>query len=367
MNANEKAKAYQKVRNWLHLAGIGLTLAILISVLAFQWSNLFCAWANALIANRYGVLFVYFLFFSIYSSLVSFPMEVYSGFFLEHQYSLSNQTFPAWLWEWAKKALLSFGIIAALVLFLYLLIWNLPLSWWFWAWVGYAAFSLVLGKLFPVLIVPLFYKYSPISDQELKTRIEALASRYGVAIKDVYSLNLSKTTKKANAAFTGFGKTKRVILGDTLLESFSHREIETVLAHELGHYKNADIWKQFGFGVVMTFFAYWLSFRFIGEGSHALGFSGAEDIRAFPLLCLILFAFGLVTGPLGSAFSRHAERRADLFALKALGDKTAFISAMNKLGEMNLADPEPHPLIEFLFYDHPAIGKRIKMAEEYKP
>lgn len=362
----EKNKAYQRMRNWLSLAGLILTAITLFAAIQARLTFVFYDWAGHFTAPPYGTLFFYFVFFSLYSLLLSFPLSFYSGFSLEHQYQLSNQTLPAWAWESAKKQLLSFSITAPLVLGLYALIWHLPSSWWFWAWAGYALFSLVLGKLFPILIVTLFYKYSPISDEVLKKKIEALADRFGVHIQNVYSLNLSKTTKKANAAFSGFGKTKRVILGDTLLASFDHGEIETVLAHELGHYKHHDIWKQFAFGTVFSFIGFWAAFQSMGLFSHGLGYSGAGDIRSFPLLCLIFFVFGLILTPAGNAFSRLAERRADEFAIEATKDKISFISAMQKLSDQNLADPNPNPIIEFLLYDHPAIGKRIQMAEHYE-
>lgn len=359
----ERAKAYQRIRHWLEIFGIFLTLAMLLAALPL--SRLFYGWALGIASVSYGIPALYFLFFSIYSLIIFSPMSFYSGFVLEHRYSLSNQTFTGWLWEWTKKQLLSFGIMLLLVLLLYALIWNFEARWWFLAWAGYAVFSLVLGKLFPVLIVPLFYKYSPVSDETLRKKIEALGARFGMAIQNVYSLNLSKTTKKANAAFTGLGKTKRVILGDTLLSNFTHREIEVVLAHELGHFKHHDIWKQFAFGSIVSFIGFWIAKEALTAFSPPLGFSGAGDIQAFPLLCLVFFVFGLVMSPLGNGFSRWAERAADQFALDALGDKESFISSMKKLGELNLADPEPHPLIEFFFYDHPAIGKRIRMAEHY--
>ncbi len=360
-----KNKTYQKTRNWLALVGLILSLVILLSLIVFRLTFLFYDWATSMTSSAYGIVFFYFLFFSVYSLLFSFPLSFYSGFVLEQQYELSNQTFSAWLLEWAKKQLLSFGISAPLILLLYTLIWHFESYWWFLGWIGYAIFSLVLGKLFPVLIVPLFYKYSPISDEKLKEKIERLANRFGVQIKNVYSLNLSKTTKKANAAFTGFGKTKRVILGDTLLNSFSHEEIETVLAHELGHYKHHDIWKQFGFGIVLSFFGFWLAFQLLGIFFFLLGYQGAGDVRSLPLLSLIFFIFGLILSPARNAFSRFAERRADQFALEAIRDRSAFISAMEKLSDLNLADPNPHPVIEFLLYDHPAIGKRIQMAQRY--
>src|SRR3989338_3755537 len=365
MPDSSQNKTYQRKRNWLALYGLLLSFAILLSVVAFRLTFLFYDGAARITSSAYGIVFFYFLFFSIYSLVFSLPLSFYSGFVLEHQYELSNQTPAGWFWEWTKKQLLSFAIVTPLVLLLYTLIWHFESTWWLWAWAGYAVFSLVLGKLFPVLIIPLFYKYSPIADQVLKAKIEALAGRFDLQIENVYSLNLSKTTKKANAAFTGFGKTKRVILGDTLLDSFTHDEIESVVAHELGHYKNKDIWKQFGFGVAFSFVGFWLAFRMLGASAEAFGYGGAEDIRSFPLLCLIFYIFGLLMSPASNAFSRRAERRADQFSLDTMKNQNSFISAMEKLSTLNLADPNPHPVIEFLLYDHPAIGKRIRMAERH--
>lgn len=366
MSSNGKNKEYQKKRNLLHFAGIFLTLIILYGAIGFGLTFQFYDWASSITQLQHGIVFLYFLFFSLYSLLISFPMSFYSGFILEHQYHLSNQTLGSWFWEWTKKQLLGFVISAPLVLLLYILIWNFPTTWWFLGWLGYAAFSLVMGKLFPVIIVPLFYKYSPIKDQVLKAKIEALAGRFDLKIRNISSLNLSKTTKKANAAFTGLGKTKRVILGDTLLESFSHNEIETVLAHELGHCKHHDIWKQFLFGAVLSFVGFWLAYQLLNGFSIQLGYEGAGDVRSFPLFSLIFFIFGLIISPAGNTFSRYAENKADQFALDATRDKQSFISAMQKLSDMNLADPNPNPLIEFFLYDHPPVGKRIRMAEQYR-
>ena len=162
----ERAKAYQRIRHWLELFGIFLTLAVLLAAIPLSARFYKLAWGMT--HARYGVLALYFLFFSLYSMIIFSPVSFYSGFILEHRYSLSNQTFPAWLWEWTKKQLLSFGMMLVLVLLLYALIWHFKTQWWFLGWMGYALFSFVLGKLFPVLIVPLFYKYSPISDEVLR-------------------------------------------------------------------------------------------------------------------------------------------------------------------------------------------------------
>jgi len=226
--------------------------------------------------------------------------------------------------------------------------------------------SYILGKVFPVFIVPLFYKYGKVENESLKQRIFDLAKRYGLPVENVYSLNLSRTTKKANAAFMGMGKTKRVVLSDTLLAHFTADEIEAVVAHELGHFKHKDIWKSLGLGLMSSFAGFWMVFRVLDPAARAFGFQGVGDIGALPLVFLIFFGFHLLMMPLQNGFSRMLERAADRFALTAFPQKEAFISCMDKLSRVNLADPDPHPLVEWLFYDHPAISKRIKAAREWK-
>ena len=297
--------------------------------------------------------------------VVDFPLDFYAGFFLEHRYELSNHTLRSWFSDFLKRAVLSFGLSLILLIALYALIWRFPDHWWLLAWAGYAGVSYVLGKLFPVFIVPLFYRYSPVGDESLKKRICDLAGRYGMPVKNVYSLNLSRTTKKANAAFMGIGKTKRVVLSDTLLEQFSPSEIEAVLAHELGHFKHHDIWKQLGFGLSVSLLGFWIAFHTAGVWSNAFGYSGVQDIAGLPVLFLVFYLFSLVLMPLQNGFSRWMERAADRFALEACGQPGAFISCMEKLAAVNLADPSPHPLYEWLFYDHPAVGKRVAFAERW--
>lgn len=359
-----RAKEYQRIRQILTLVHLVLTPAVLLLSILTPLSFLFKEWAIAVTENLYGIVALYFLFFSLYALIFDFPPAFYSGFILEHRFQLSNQTLRAWFVDFWKKSLISFALSLALIEGLFALIWISPDRWWLWAWAGYAAVSYVLGKLFPVLIVPLFYKYGKVEDESLKKRILDLASHYGLPVENVYSLNLSKTTKKANAAFMGLGRTKRVVLSDTLIDHFNADEIETVVAHELGHFKHHDIWKQLAFGMVTSLAAFWIAFRTIEPWAESLGFDGAGDIATLPLIFFIFYVFYLFLMPLQNGFSRWAERNADYFALKAFPKREVFVSCMEKLGRVNLADPKPNPVFEWFFYDHPSIAKRIRMAQE---
>ncbi len=359
-----RSKEYQGIRNRLVLAGLILTFVLFFLLFSFDLSRWFFELSGSG-HSRYFRLLLYFLALSAYFFICGIPLRIYSGFVLEHRYQLSNQNFQGWLLDEVKKELISFLFSAVLVTGLYWMIWRFPSGWWIGTWVGYTLVSIILGKLFPVLVVPLFYRYKPIAEGPLKQRILALASRFGMNVENIYSLNLSKTTKKANAMFCGLGKTKRVVLADTLLDRFTDDEIEVVTAHELGHFVNRDIWRHLGFGMLTSAVIFWLSFRTVLYLEPSFGLNGAEDIQAMPILFFIFFLASLFLTPLSHAYSRWRERLADLFALKTLSSKGAFISTMEKLSETNLADPNPHPLIEFLLYDHPSIQKRISMARDF--
>jgi STE24 endopeptidase len=361
-----RAKAYQKKKQVLTLFNLAVTPAILALIILTPLSVQFKTWAASLTTFPYAVTAFYFLFLSIFTMLLDLPLDFYSSHILEHQFQLSNRNLVSWIADFIKRSLLSFVLALAMIEGLYALIWNFPSFWWVLAWGAYAGVSYVLGKLFPVLIVPLFYKYSPVTNDFLRERIFKMAKTYGMPVENIYSLNLSRTTKKANAAFMGIGKTKRVVLSDTLLEHFTPEEIESVVAHELGHYKHHDIWKHLGFGLVTSFILFWLAFKIAGPLAERAGFEGGGDVAAMPVLFLVFYLFSLVLTPLQSALGRRMERAADKFSLNAFSYPDVFISAMQKLAQQNLADPSPHPVYEWFFYDHPAIPKRIRMAEEWR-
>ncbi|HOW87554.1 MAG TPA: M48 family metallopeptidase [Candidatus Omnitrophota bacterium] len=367
MEHKDKAREYQAIRRRLTLFHLALTPALLVILVASGWTFLMRQNAVALTgSSEWRVVAVYFVLFSLFFLIFDLPLSFYSGFILEHRFGLSNQSFAAWLWDTAKKTLLSFVLSLALLECLYWIIRAEPLRWWLWAWAAYAFVSYILGKVFPVLIVPLFYKYGKLEDKELEGKVLKLAARFDMPVGNVYSINLSKTTKKANAAFMGIGKTKRIVLSDTLISGFTHPEIEVVVAHELGHYKHHDVWRLLAFGLFASLLAFAAGFWGMNRSVAWLGLSSAADIAGLPLLFLIFYIVNLVLTPLTSGYSRRRERAADIFALKALGDRDVFISCMSKLGEQNLADPEPPAWYEWLFYDHPSIGRRIGMAKDWK-
>ena len=364
---HEKAREYQIIRRRLSLFHLVLTPSLLVILLASGWTFGMRQNAIALVgAGDWGVVGVYFVLFSLFFLIFDLPLSFYSGFVLEHQFGLSNQNFGQWIVDALKKILLSFALSLLLLECLYQIIRSDPFRWWLWAWAAYAFVSYILGKVFPVLIVPLFYKYGKLEDRELETKVLALAARFGMPVGNVFSLNLSKTTKKANAAFMGLGRTKRVVLSDTLIQNFTHPEVEVVVAHELGHYKHHDVWRLLAFGLAASLIAFAVGFWGMNRLNASVGLSTSADVAGLPLLFLIFYLVNLGLTPLMNGYSRRRERAADLFALKALETQDAFISCMKKLGEQNLADPEPPAWYEWLFYDHPSIGRRVAAAEKWK-
>ncbi len=356
----DKAKLYQKKRQQLTLAHLFFRPVELVVFAASGLSAQASGIAMTSFSQAYVSLLVFYLMYSAFIMALEFPFSLYSGHYVEKTFSLTNQNLFQWLGDYLKKNALSIGFSALLMSGLYFLIWNRPDDWWVLAWASFAAVSYGIGRLFPVLIVPMFYKYSPVPEGEVRELIVKLAGRFRMPLSNVYSINLSKTTKKANAAFMGMGKTKRVVLSDTLLENFTPQEIEGVVAHELGHYKHGDIWKHLGLGLAVSFAGFWVVFKAIGPLSAQFGFDGAADIAALPLISLLFYVFNLVLMPVQNGFSRAIETDADRFAYETLKKGDVYAGALQKLAAVNLSDPEPNPVYEWFFYDHPAIGRRVR-------
>jgi STE24 endopeptidase len=293
--------------------------------------------------------------------LLTLPLDFWSSFILEHRYQLSNQT----LFGWIKKHVLGWlvgGLIGGPLMFgLYALL-RFTHPWWLWATLGWLVVTLVLGRLAPVLILPLFYKVTPLDDPGLRERLERLVGGTGLSLQGVYRLHLSAETRKANAALAGLGRSRRVLLGDTLLEQFTPEEIEVVFAHEIGHHVHRHLPKMVAVSVVLSTLGFWLVDVLLHRLAGPLGYAAFDDPAALPLVLLILTAFGLTLMPAQNALSRFFERQCDRYALDRTGLRDAYRSAFTKLAEINKSDPAPNPLVVLLFYDHPPIAERIAAA-----
>jgi STE24 endopeptidase len=296
--------------------------------------------------------------------VLTLPFDFWSSFVLEHRYGLSNQTLSAWVWRQIKGYLVGGIIGLPLLLGLYALLWWAGAWWWLWAAAGWLAATLLLGQLLPVVILPLFYKVQRLEEPALEERLRRLAEGTGLSVQGVYRLELSAETRKANAALAGLGRTRRVLLGDTLLAQFSPEEIEVVFAHEVGHHVYHHLLKMIAWSVLSAVAGFWLVDVVLRKAAAGLGYQGFSDPAALPLLMLVLALFGLLLSPAQNALSRRFERQCDRYALRRTGMKEAYRSAFLKLAQLNKSDPDPHPLVAWLFYDHPPIRQRLALAND---
>jgi STE24 endopeptidase len=361
----KKAKEYARIRHRLLALDLILTALALVVVLALGLNVWLKQIVPAITRDVWLSTFLYFAVAFIAYGALFFPLSYYSGFVLEHRYGLSTQTLRAWLADALKSGALGIILGGLVIEVIYAVLRAMPETWWLWASAFMILFSVVLANLAPVLIFPIFFKFKPLDDVELAARLTALAERAKTRVRGVYTMYLSEKTTAANAALMGLGNTRRIVLGDTLYEKYSHDEIETILAHELGHHVHHDI----GWGLlvesVVTIVGFYIADVFLKWSVTQLHYAGIADLAAFPLLGLVIGAFGLVTTPLGNAFSRWRESLADGYALQATRNAPAFIGAMEKLANQNLAELEPERWVEVLLYDHPPIGKRIQRGQTF--
>jgi STE24 endopeptidase len=368
-NRQKKAKEYSRISRRLMLLDLALTGVYVLAWLVSGLSLALRDWLTQFTTNPWLLILFYAIVFGGIYYLINLPLSFYSGFVLPHRYGQSNETLQGWVLD-QFKGLAVGGVLGAIMLEgVYVVLRFYPDTWWIWASILMLLFSVVLANLAPVLLFPLFYKFVPLGEEyaELVSRLTRLSERAGTRVKGVFTFDMSRRTKSANAALTGLGSTRRIILGDTLLNSFTTDEIETVLAHELGHHVNKDIPLSMVFETISTVVGLYFASLALRWGVVQFGFDGVGDIAALPLFMLVMGLYGLVTMPLGNAFSRWREVLADRYALEATRNGPAFASAMTRLANQNLAEVDPEPWVEFLLYSHPALEKRIKMAVEETP
>jgi STE24 endopeptidase len=298
--------------------------------------------------------------------LVELPFAFYQGFLLEHRYGLSNERLGQWGRDQLKGLALGvvFGVAGASVV--YWAIRTSPDTWWAIAAAIFTVLMIGLVQLAPVLLLPLFYTFKPLDRPALVERLLRLSARARTRIAGVYEWVLSAHTKKANAALAGLGRTRRILLSDTLLADYSDDEIEVVLAHELSHHVHHDLWRGVALQTLLLFIGFYVAGRALAGFADPLELRGVDDPAGLPLLLLAGGISALVFTPLAHALSRAHERRADRYALDTTRQADAFISAMKRLSQQNLAEDHPSRLVQWLFYSHPPIRERIESARLWR-
>lgn len=368
----DRAIRYSRTREWLLVAG---TIWSVVETLFALWTGL-SARMRTLSEERVPGMWSVLPFAAagtILSYIASLPLSFYSDHVIEQRYGLSNQTAGGWFRDGLKGLGVGTLLGAPLIASVYWAIRRWPARWWAILSGLTVPFSIIMVNLAPVLIMPLFNRFEPIKKRALAERIKRLAAGEGVHVSDVMQMDMSKQTKKANAFFTGLGNSKRIVLGDTLLNEFTDDEVEVVLAHELGHQVHRDLWKLIALSAPTSLISLYSAHRLAPPLLRRFGSRwgidperGIQDPASLPLLALIGQVTGLVMMPIFNAISRTlVEHPADRYALDLTGNNGAFITAMEKLGRMNLTNPQPSALIKYLLYSHPPVAERIRFGRTY--
>ncbi len=368
----KQAKQYARISRRLWLVDTLFGAAYAFAWLFFGWSISLREWLHRLITVNWSltagsdwllIAFYIAIFGGIYS-VINLPLSYYSGFVLPHRFDQSNQSYKDWVVDQLKGLAIGAPLGLLLLELLYLALRLTGHLWWLWAAGGLLLFNVLLSNLAPVLIMPLFNKYVPLGDdhKELEERLLALAKRANTKVQGVFKFDMSKRTKAANAALTGIGNTRRIVLGDTLINEFTVDEIETVMAHELGHHVHKDIPFLILSGTLLTTLGLFISSLALDSAVGVFFFTSVADIAAFPALSLVLGAYGLLTQPLSNALSRWRENMADDYALQSTGKNEAFASAFTRIANQNLGEIDPEAWVVFMFYSHPPLGDRIAKA-----
>jgi STE24 endopeptidase len=364
----KQAKEYARIRRRLWLVDTVFSAVYALLWLFLGWATSLRDWLTGFTENPWLLVPLFVAVFGGIYTLINLPLSYYSGFVLPHRFGQSNQSLRDWVIDQLKGLAVGAPLGLILLELLYLALRVTGDLWWLWAALGMLIFTVLLSNLAPILIMPLFNKYVPLGEEhrELAERLLDLARRANTKVKGVFKFDMSKRTKAANAALTGIGNTRRIVLGDTLIDEFSTDEIETVLAHELGHHVHRDIPFLIAFGTLSTTLSLYLASLALDWAIGYFGFTGPADVAAFPALGLIFGAYGLVTMPIDNAVSRWRERMADDYALQATGKKEAFASAFTRLANQNLGEVDPEKWVVFMFYSHPPLGERIAKAHRWK-
>ncbi|MGZ3592914.1 MAG: M48 family metallopeptidase [Syntrophales bacterium] len=304
---------------------------------------------------------IFFGALALLSAILDIPFSLYSTFVIEKRYGFSTITMRLWITDLIKGLLIS-GILSGILLGAMLaLVYYAEHTWWLWVWLVFSAFQMLIVWLYPVLIAPLFNKFEPIENEALKEAIIALMAKVGLKTGGVFQVDAGKRSKHTNAYFTGLGKTKRIVLYDTLLKSHASEEILSVLAHEAGHWKKRHIIKQLILMETVSFVFLYLVYRLIDWPLLYQTFGFAERIPYVGLL-LIAVLFGPVAfflTPIGAMLTRRYEREADDFCYSLVGTTIPMINALKRLAKDNLANLHPHPFYAWFYYSHPPLTERI--------
>lgn len=353
---------YESAKHFVSVTGFVLDVFILVYLIKSGLSIRIREFAESFSPYHWITVALYLVAVGAIFKVFDLGLSFYSGYFLEHRFGLSRQSLAGWTKDQLKAIAVGVPLSVAGIEIIYGLFRGSPQNWWLYAALIFIVFAVVTTNLAPVLFLPLFFKFKPVEDQNLRSRVERLSRRTHTAICGIFEWALGEKTRKANAAVVGWGNTRRIIVSDTLLENFSGEEIEVIMAHELCHHVKHHIWLGLAMQSLLTLGAFCSARLILPSLTAGLGFRSISDVAAFPLFALMMLGLSLLVLPAVNSFSRWLETQADLYALDITGDALAFVSSMEKLAELNLANKTPNKIVEFIFHSHPSVEDRIKLA-----
>jgi len=367
----DRAARYHRLRRRASVAGTTAGVAWLLALLASGGSAALAIRVRAaadllpwVMARPLSVV----LFIAVTAlgwELASLPFVFYRTFLLERKYGLSREPLSAWARDHLKAFGLGLLLAMAAGLAVYAAIHAVRDLWWAVATALFAVAGILLSRMAPVLLLPLFYRFRPLDRETLRERLMTLSGRAGVPVLGAFEWGLGEKTTRANAALVGVGQTRRILVSDTLLKDYTDDEIEVILAHEMAHHIHHDLWTALGLETLIVAAALYGAHAAVARFGGAAGVAGPGDLAALPLLILAAGLVSVLLRPLGNAWSRYNERRADRFALTLTGRPAAFISAMRRLGQQNLAEERPSAAVFWFFHTHPTIDERIAAAKTF--
>lgn len=365
----ELAIEYSDTKNKLYFFDNFYSFLVLGIILFTGFSAYLWKKSEALGKKRFFAFVIFIFLFILVTTILSFPLAYYSGFHLEHKYQLSKQSFGAWMGDFGKGFLLNWIITLIIVWFLYLVLRRFPRRWWLGFALGSLPFLIFFVVIAPVVISPLFNKFTPLQNEQLRDKILAQAERAGISGGRVFEMDASKQTEKANAYVTGLFNTKRIVLFDTMIKKFAEDEMLFVLGHEMGHYVLNHIW----YFVWLTFLVILLfgylgnkfMHRLIARFKDRFGFSELSHPASLALIVLVFSIFSFFFSPIINGYSRHIEHEADVFGLNQTQNGDAAARAFQKLADQNLSNPNPSKFIKFWLYGHPPLSERVEFARKF--
>jgi len=357
-----KAQKYASIRRRLSI------VEVIAAVPLFVWlllSGIFKDIAETLSLATVPQAVVFFIILLTAYLILTFPLNVYRGYVLPKRYGLSIQNLIGWLKDYIKIPLIMLLLGSGIIALLYWFLDGWTDIWWLLALGLLMIISLALSVLAPIIIIPLFYTVRPLEDESLKKRFVTLAAKADAAISGIYLMDFSSRSTGANAVMMGAGSTRRIALSDTLLKDYSTEEIDVIIAHELGHYKNHDTWRIFIIQGLLMALILWLTDVITRAMLGNFDLANISEVAAMPLLAVVFAVIGSLMTPITNLFVRRREKAADDYALKLTDNPEGFISMMSKITDQNLDEARPNKLIEALLYDHPSWQNRVAGAKDY--